>query len=293
MTTKRRKRSTTALAGKSAPLHRALDQSVQVTVKVEEAAEELSDVNAALQEEVAAGVPIAQVRRALDKSEAVETKVQEAAVDLVAVNEALTEEVAERDALEQRVSQTASELSASRAAEEVAQHRALHDAVTQLPNATLFGDRLSHALEQARRHKWRLAVMFLDLDHFKQVNDTHGHAAGDVLLQTVAQRLDDFVRGGDTVARRGGDEFLILMMEVEDDASVTRFAEALVARLAEETDIGGIKLTVRASVGVAIFPEDAQSAEELLKCADTAMYVAKVGQLGVSRHVTPAPSRGV
>ena len=87
--------------------------------------------------------------------------------------------------------------------------------------------------------------MFLDLDYFKQVNNTHGHAAGDVLLRTVAQRLRAFGRGGDTVARRGGDEFLILMVEVQDDASATRFADALVARVAEQTDIDGIKRSVR------------------------------------------------
>lgn len=206
---------------KAAPLHRALQQNEQVTQKVERAAQDLADVNAVLSDDVAAGVPLVQVRRALDKSEAVEVKVQEAAEELVAVNDALADEVAERDALENRLSQSDSKLIESQAAEQRAQHRAMHDAVTELPNATLFNDRLMNAIEQARRHRWRLAVLFLDLNGFKQVNDTHGHDVGDRILQIVAGRLRAYIRGGDSVGRRGGDEFLVLILEVKDDASVS------------------------------------------------------------------------
>jgi diguanylate cyclase (GGDEF)-like protein len=269
------------------PLARALDQSEQVKDKVQEAAADLADVNAVLKEDLAKGVPAAQVRSAVKKSEAVEIKVLEAALELVDVNHALADEVAEREALEARVS-------LSRAAEEQARHAALHDAVTALPNGTLFGDRLELALEQARRHDWRLAVMFLDLDDFKRVNDTHGHDVGDLVLQRVAQHLSASIRGGDSVARRGGDEFLVLMLELRDDADAMAFAEALVERISEETVTQGIPLRIGASIGVAIFPDDGGTAELLLKYADTAMYAAKtIGRRAIRATVPAASPRPV
>lgn len=283
MTHKRRGERRTREAA-PAPLHRALGQSEQVKVKVEEAARELGDVNAVLKEDADAGMPVPQVKRALDKSEAVEVKVQEAAEELVAVNDALTLEVSERDALERRLSQTDAALLKSRAAEEKAQQRALHDELTALPNATLFGDRVANAIDQARRHRWRLAVMFLDLDDFKRINDTHGHETGDRVLQHVAQCLRHIVRGGDTIARRGGDEFLVLMLEVQDDDSAMAFATKLRAHLAEDCEIDGTVLRAQVSVGVALFPDDGDSAPALQKAADTAMYTAKRGRLGVARY---------
>lgn len=270
------------------PLHRAIDQSEKVKEKVEAAALELSDVNAALKDDLAKGIPLAKVQHALDKSEAVEEKVQEAAEELVAVNDALAEEVAERDSLEHRVQQSASALSKSQAAEESARHRALHDAATALPNVTLFGDRLANALAQAARHQWRLAVMFLDLDGFKQINDTHGHDVGDRVLQDVAKRLRDGVRGGDSVGRRGGDEFLVLMLEVQDDASALTLATKLGEQIAAPIVVDGVRLAVGTSIGIAVYPEDARTAAELLRCADVAMYVAKKGRLGVARYAAPS-----
>lgn len=269
------------------PLHRALDQSEHVKEKVEEAAQDLAHVNAVLKEDLAANKPSGDVRRALRKSVAVEAKVQQAADGLVELKDALTEEVAEREALEHRVSESDSALSQSLAAEEKARHRALHDAVTGLPNATLFGDRLENALEQARRHRWRLAVLFLDLDGFKRINDTHGHDAGDRVLIGVAQRLSAVVRGGDSVSRRGGDEFLVLMLELHDDGSALSFAAKLVECVAVSTTVSGVSVSVGASVGIAVFPEDGTTAEELLKRADVAMYTAKHGKLGIARYVTP------
>lgn len=270
------------------PLHRALDQSEKVKDKVEEAAVELSDVNATLKDDAARGVPLLQVRHALEKSERVELKVQEAARELVAVNEVLAEEVAERSSLEDRVLQSESALSESQAAEELARHRALHDAVTGLPNVTLFVDRLEKALEQALRHRWRLAVLFLDLDGFKLINDSHGHDVGDRVLHDVARRLSDATRDSDSIGRRGGDEFLVLMLEVQDDASAMSLATKLGERIAEEMLIDGLSLTVGTSIGVAVYPDDATTAAELLKCADLAMYVAKKGRLGVARYSAPA-----
>lgn len=286
MTPKRRAKAT-AQPSHTAALHRALGQSEQVKEKVQEAAQDLSDVNAVLKDDVVAGVPLVKVRRALDKSVAVEIKVQEAAEELMAVNNALSEEIVSRDALENRLSQVDAALLRSRTAAERARHRALHDAVTELPNATLFADRLTHAIDQARRHRWRFAVMFMDLDGFKQINDTHGHDVGDRVLQHVATCLNSFVRGGDSVARRGGDEFLVLMLEVQDDESATAFAAKLVARVGEECEIEGVKISPRASIGIALFPDDGENATELLKCADIAMYAAKREHLGFARYGAP------
>lgn len=294
MTTDRETPRTDPSVPSAAPLQRAMDQSEKVKEKMEEAAVELSDVNAVLKEDLAKGAPLVQVRHALGKSEAVEVKVQEAADELVAVNDALAEEVAQRDSLEQRViqsesalSKSSSALSKSLAAEESARHRALHDGLTGLPNVTLFADRLENALEQAHRHQWRLAVMFLDLDGFKGINDTHGHDIGDRVLQTVAKRLSDSVRGGDSIGRRGGDEFLVLMLEARDDASATALATKLSRAIAKPILIDGVQLSVGTSVGIAVYPDDARSATDLLKCADVAMYVAKNGRLGVARYVSP------
>lgn len=289
----------------SAPLHRALGQSEKVQDKVEDAAEELSDVNSVLKQNVERAVPVVHAKDTLDRSEAVEIKMQEAAAELDDVNEALAAEVAERELLQDRVEKSESALLVSeqalldteaallvsesallnsQAAEALSSHRALHDAVTTLPNGTLFGDRLENALEQARRHQWRLAVLFLDLDGFKQINDTHGHHVGDRVLQGVATRLSDALRAGDSVGRRGGDEFLVLMLEVQDDASTIALASKLGACVAEPFDVDGISLVVGTSIGVAIFPDDADTGPELLKVADHAMYVAKKQRLGVSRQ---------
>ncbi len=263
-----------------APLARALGQSEQVKVKVEECATDLSSVNSVLKQELADGVPLAVVEEALERSEGVEARVQECADDLAVVNDALAEEIDERHVLEDQLSTTDAELIESRMQERRARHLALHDAVTGLPNMTLFNDRLDSALIQAARHAWRLAVMFMDLDNFKAVNDTHGHDVGDRLLQMVARRLERFIRGGDTVSRRSGDEFLLLMLEAKDEDTVAGFATKIVENISAACEVKGVQLAVTPSIGIAIYPEDGQSAQDLLRNADTAMYVAKRLKLG-------------
>jgi diguanylate cyclase (GGDEF)-like protein len=265
---------------KTAPLSRVLDQSEQVQDKVKQAAADLSSVNAVLKDEIADGVPLAKVERALNQSEAIEVKVQEAAEELVAVNDALAEEINQRNRLEARLSRSDAALSESRDEERRSRHSALHDAVTGLPNLTLFNDRLRTAVAQAERHAWRLAVMFIDLDEFKSVNDAHGHDVGDRVLQMVGQRLQAVVRSGDTIGRRSGDEFLFLMLEAKDESSVAAFAVRVVESIAEVCEIDGVKLTVKASIGIALYPEDGRSAQELLKNADVAMYAAKQQKQG-------------
>lgn len=268
------------------PLTRALGQSEQVQDKVEQAASDLASVNAALKEEMSEGMPLAKAGRVLDQSEAVEVKVQEAAQELMAVNDTLAEEIDERHLLERRLAKSDDALAASRLDERKSRHDALHDAVTGLPNLTLFKDRLGNALSQARRHGWRLAVMFIDLDKFKSINDTHGHDAGDRVLCMVAQRLQAAVRGGDTVSRRSGDEFLLLMLEAKDEANVAAFATRVASNIGATCEVNGAQLSVKASIGVALFPEDGKSAQELLEHADVAMYVAKEKKAGLVFYST-------
>jgi diguanylate cyclase (GGDEF)-like protein len=267
---------------KPAPLIRALDQNEQVKDNVEQCAAELSSVNAVLRQDITEGVSLLEVERAVNQSEEVEVKVQECAEDLATVNDLLTEEIDERKNLEHKLSASNAALSESKVQEERSRHIALHDAVTGLPNLALFNDSLRQALAQAQRHAWRLAVMFIDLDEFKSINDTYGHDVGDRVLQMVAERLLVLVRGGDTVSRRGGDEFLFLMLEAKDETNVANLAAKIIDKIAEPCEVEGVKLTVRSSIGIALYPEDGHSAQELLKNADTAMYAAKQQKKGIS-----------
>jgi diguanylate cyclase (GGDEF)-like protein/PAS domain S-box-containing protein len=154
-------------------------------------------------------------------------------------------------------------------------HLAQYDVLTDLPNRTLLNDRLAQAIASARRRSTGLAVLFVDLDRFKHINDSFGHAMGDVLLQSVAQRLVACVRVSDTVSRLGGDEFVIVLSELDhvQDAAIT--ASKVLAALAAPHTIGGHDLDVTVSIGVSAFPSDGQDAETLIKNADTAMYHAK------------------
>ena len=159
-----------------------------------------------------------------------------------------------------------------------------HDAVTGLPNPAVFDDRLHNALSQAQRHDWRLAVMFIELDAFKAIIDKHGHDVGDRVLQLVSRRLQALVRGGDTVGRRGGGEFLFLMLEAKDEANVVTFAGTIIERIAQACEVDGASLTVKSSIGIALYPEDGRSASELLKHADLALYAAKQQGMAVVLH---------
>ncbi len=167
-------------------------------------------------------------------------------------------------------------------------HRAYHDALTGLPNRLLFGDRLALALAQATRYGRMLAVMFLDLDHFKEINDSLGHPTGDRLLQLAAERLAGAVRGEDTVARFGGDEFMLLtphVTQIDDAATVAR---KLLETLRSPFEWDGRALTISASIGVSLFPLHGRDPETLVRLADEAMYAAK--RSGGNRHeICPHP----
>ena len=154
-------------------------------------------------------------------------------------------------------------------------HLAEHDALTDLPNRLLLNDRLARSIALARRYGRRLAVLFLDCDRFKHINDTLGHAVGDQVLRSVARRLTTCVRESDTVSRHGGDEFLILLSEVDHPDDAGLIAEKIVSSIAEPHLVGGHELNLTASVGIALYPEDGQDAQSLVMRADTAMYHAK------------------
>ena len=154
-------------------------------------------------------------------------------------------------------------------------HLAHHDALTNLPNRVLFFERLEHCLERARRHEKQVAVIFVDLDHFKHVNDSLGHSHGDRLLVGVAQVLTAAVRSEDTVARIGGDEFTILIEEVRDRGSLVRVIEKILRAFDREFLLADSSIRVTPSLGVSVSPDDGQDAETLMRNADAAMYRAK------------------
>jgi diguanylate cyclase (GGDEF)-like protein len=162
----------------------------------------------------------------------------------------------------------------------VLEQRTLHDSTTGLPNRDLFDDRLTHAIALAKRHTWMLAVMFLDLDRFKCINDTHGHAVGDRVLKEVAKRLLQHARDEDTVCRSGGDEFLYLLMNPQGAENIERIAGALLKTIGQPIDMGELQPVINASIGIAVYPGNGTSGEQLIRNADTAMYRAKKAGIG-------------
>lgn len=159
--------------------------------------------------------------------------------------------------------------------EERIRHLAHHDQLTGLPNRHLFTDRLYHATKISKRYDKTLVLMFIDLDKFKPINDTLGHEAGDVVLKEVARRFQEVVRDSDTVARIGGDEFVILLEELEDADPGHIVAGKLLESLAVPIAAAGTECTLGLSIGLSKFPDDSENAEELMRCADEAMYVVK------------------
>ena len=254
-----------------------LAQSEQVKILVQESANELSSVNVTLKHELTEPALPPAVESVLEKSVAIEEKVQEAAEKLTVVNRALANEVRTRVMLEYR-------LAAATEQEISARHAAFHDVLTGLPNRALFDDRLAHGLAQANRQGWNLAVLFLDLDDFKMINDTHGHDAGDIVLQTVAKRLQENTRSDDTISRHGGDEFLYLLMDNRNEQDVALIAGKIIAAIQAPCHVStadrNITLCVKTSIGIAIFPKDGTTADALIKSADTAMYLAKQNKSG-------------
>ncbi|MCJ7547123.1 MAG: PAS domain S-box protein [Deltaproteobacteria bacterium] len=179
------------------------------------------------------------------------------------------------------------DITARKRAEEELAYMATHDSLTGLPNRTLFSDRLTMALTQGRRSKKNLAVMLLDLDYFKDVNDTLGHSMGDHLLRAVGNRLSGLLRKGDTIARIGGDEFLLLLPELLQIEYATTLAQKILHAFREPFVFNDHQLHITTSIGIAIFPDDGDNADTLMKSADIAMYRAKnKGRDGFQRYTT-------
>lgn len=159
--------------------------------------------------------------------------------------------------------------------EEKIRHLANHDSLTGLPNLRVATDRLAMALKQAQRGKTLLAILFIDLDGFKNVNDNHGHDAGDLVLKKIAKRLASSVRATDTVARIGGDEFIVLLTEMYCADIAEKIAEKIIQQVSQAISFNNINLQVGASIGIALYPDNGDDPESLLKRADDAMYVIK------------------
>jgi diguanylate cyclase (GGDEF)-like protein/PAS domain S-box-containing protein len=168
-----------------------------------------------------------------------------------------------------------SDITKRKEAEAHIEHLAHYDSLTHLPNRALFADRLKHALVAGMRNKKKSALLFLDLDRFKSVNDTLGHMAGDLLLQSVANRLKSCVRESDTICRQGGDEFMILLAEIGAAADAGTVARKIISAMAQPHQIGEKELVITFSIGISISPDDATDDETLIKHADDAMYTAK------------------
>lgn len=168
-----------------------------------------------------------------------------------------------------------SDITAMRTAEQRLKHLAHHDGLTGLPNRLLFNDRLDHALERARREDGHCALLFIDLDGFKHINDTLGHSAGDTLLGCLAGRIKETVRASDTAARLGGDEFVVIVEHIAHAENAAALADKLLKILSTPVLLGGEQIAVSGSVGIAVYPQDGEDRDALLKAADMAMYSAK------------------
>ncbi|MDQ5911291.1 MAG: diguanylate cyclase [Pseudomonadota bacterium] len=267
------------LSAKKASLGIVLKKNERIKKTIEKAASELTLVNEVLKQE---DVPVQIMKQALTQNKDVEQNVAKAADDLNLVNVKLANEMAERIVIESELvniktdlAEVRDELLKAQVRGEEAQQIALQDVLTGLPNRASFEQGLDYGLIQAKRHGWGLAVLFIDIDKFKTINDSHGHDVGDQVLLMVANRLKSFVRDGDMVSRWGGDEFVCLLLEVKQEDDVTHIAEKLTNRIAKACDFNGTVLSIKTSIGIALYPADGETANILFKNADTAMYKAK------------------
>jgi len=270
-----------------APLELALEQSHEVRAKVEACAGDLASKNESVKQQIADGATTLSAQSSLHESEEVEAQVLECADDLHQVTETLAHGIEDLRNVELALATSRGALaqveSSLAAAQEDAgrwKMRSLHDVATGLPNRDLFNDRLTHAISLAERHQWTLAVMFLDLDRFKSINDNHGHAAGDMVLKEIARRMLQHTRDEDTVCRNGGDEFLYLLVNPQGAENVERIARQILATIALPIGIDGLNLVVSPSIGIALLPDHATTGAELIALADAAMYSAKRQRLG-------------
>ncbi len=236
--------------------------------------------------------------RALAEGQGAELQVEARCIrkdrELIWTN-AITSLVRDDDGMPSFVIVMVEDITARKAQEEALAHQALHDALTGLPNRSLLQDRLQQAIRLAQRGQTHMALLMMDLDRFKDVNDTFGHHTGDLLLREVANRLRSELRGSDTVARLGGDEFAIVLGAVEGELGATLAARKLLKALEPVFTIEGEKLHVGASLGIALFPDHGDDGDVLMRHADVAMYVAKRAASGYAVYAaeedTHSPGR--
>ncbi|MDP2247384.1 MAG: diguanylate cyclase, partial [Nitrosomonadales bacterium] len=184
-----------------------------------------------------------------------------------------------------------SDITQKKKSEELIWEQANFDPLTSLPNRRMFRDRMDQEIKKNKREGHMMAILFIDLDHFKEVNDTMGHAKGDILLIEAAERIKQCVRESDTVARLGGDEFTIILSELEDHGNVERITQNILQKLAEPFILGEDVTYVSASIGITLYPEDASDIDELLRNADQAMYSAKDHGRNRYHYFTPSMQR--
>ncbi|MDD2933750.1 MAG: diguanylate cyclase [Methylotenera sp.] len=182
-----------------------------------------------------------------------------------------------------------SDITEKKKADELIWKQANYDHLTQLPNRSLFRDRLEQEIKMSHRLSQSAALLFIDLDHFKAVNDTLGHDAGDVLLVQAAGRINQCVREADTVARMGGDEFTVILSQLSDTKHAGKVAQNIIEQLSQPFIIGGATLNISASIGIAFYPQNGKSVEQLLKNADKSMYAAKAAGRGRFNYFTADP----
>jgi diguanylate cyclase (GGDEF)-like protein/PAS domain S-box-containing protein len=182
---------------------------------------------------------------------------------------------------------TGRDISERREAAERMRHMAHYDTLTGLPNRALFSDRLQQAIAMASRYKKRMAIMFIDLDKFKEINDTMGHKVGDLLLLEAAKRMQGCVRVSDTVARIGGDEFIVLLQDIETREDAQMVAETIRHALCQPLYLAGNNIHISSSIGISIYPEHGSSEDELVNHADDAMYAAKDAGRNIVKIHTP------
>ena len=194
----------------------------------------------------------------MDYQQQLEETVEQRTRELSEANETLVDEINERRRIESNL-----------------KHIAHHDALTNLPNRLLLDARLNHAIERAKRSDRHVAVIFIDLDHFKNINDSLGHDVGDQLLISISQRLSNCVREGDTVSRLGGDEFIIIIEQVQDIGDLDVLLKKIMRVTSQTVSINDHDLSTSASIGISVFPDDGSNAEQLMRNADAAMYHVK------------------
>jgi diguanylate cyclase (GGDEF)-like protein len=263
-------------------LGRLLNRSRKIQQAIAIAVADLKASNHAFHAVASRGTIDQATREAIARSCDAEDKAAEAARELGAVIDEIASEVTGRAELTVELTELRSEakvlryhLAMLKAREDAFRRIALHDPLTGLANRILFEESLEQGMAVARRHGWGLAVLFIDVDRFKSINDRYGHAVGDAVLRHVAECLKAFVREGDTVCRWAGDEFTCLLLEVTSEGDAKRVAEQMIAQLAEECHLGHVTLSIGASIGIAMFPEDGDVADLLICSADRAMYCAK------------------